>query len=168
MTEKTLLIGIGNASRGDDGLGWAFADRLAGQLPPSWTLEYRYQLVVEDAELLTRYSRVVFVDACQQALSGGFALELCAPDASAGIYTHQQTPGAVLYLCKALYAHQPEAWRLCMQGYAWELGDPISLRAQENLERGVAAFKLWLRECCMVLPDNLYDFQINGIQNDSK
>ena len=49
MPEPLLIIGIGNSSRGDDGLGWAFLDTISQMQPLPGQLEYRYQLVVEDA-----------------------------------------------------------------------------------------------------------------------
>lgn len=141
---KSILLAIGNESRGDDGLGQAFAGRISGRLPQHWTVEHRYQLMVEDAEFLTRFDHVVFVDASAQALPGGFVLERCAPDPGASLYTHQQTPGAILHLCQSLYEHRPDAWCLGIQGYAWELGTEVSPAARENLERAVTAFALWV------------------------
>ena len=135
-----LIIGIGNSSRGDDGLGWAFLDALDRMQPPPGLLEYRYQLVVEDAELLTHYPRVLFVDASEQCLPGGFSLERCQPDAAAGLYTHQQTPEAILFLAQELYEHRPEAWCLRIQGYEWAFDMGLSEQGKENLERALGAF----------------------------
>ena len=48
---KTLLLAIGNSSRGDDGLGWAFASALeeAGFFPGE--IVYRYQLQIGRAHV---------------------------------------------------------------------------------------------------------------------
>ena len=136
-----LIIGIGNAGRGDDGLGWAFADRLAHLAPDHLQLEYRYQLVPEDAELLTHFSRVLFADASQASLPDGFALELCLPDTDAGLYTHQQTPGAILFLSSELYGHRPQAHLLTIQGCEWGFDTQLSALARQNLERAFAGFQ---------------------------
>lgn len=145
MPEPLLIIGIGNDSRGDDGLGWAFLDAIAPAVPPPGQLEYRYQLLVEDAELLTRFPQVLFVDASEKPLSGGFALEPCRPDPTAEIYTHQQTPGAILCLCQELYGHRPEAWRLLIQGYEWTFDTGLSGQAKVNLAYAADFFRAWLR-----------------------
>ncbi len=144
MDNPLLVIGIGNSSRGDDGLGWAFLDAISQmqQLPAQ--LEYRYQLAVEDAELLTRFPRVLFADACETALSDGFSLEPCLPDAVAQLYTHQQTPGAILFLTQELYGHRPEAWCLRIQGYEWEFDMGLSEKGKENMERALGVFMEWL------------------------
>lgn len=143
MPEPLLIIGIGNDSRGDDGLGWAFLDAIARAGPPPGPLEYRFQLLVEDAELLTRFPRVLFADACEIPLSGGFALEPCHPDPAAEIYTHQQTPGAILCLCRELYGHRPEAWHLLIQGYEWAFDSGLSGQARVNLANAVGFFGVW-------------------------
>ena len=54
----TLLIGIGNSGRQDDGLGWAFLDAVCSQPDLKAQCEYRYQLQIEDAELVSRFERV--------------------------------------------------------------------------------------------------------------
>jgi len=141
MPDPLLIIGIGNSSRGDDGLGWAFLDSISRMQPAPGQLEYRYQLVVEDAELLTRYPRVLFVDACENHLPDGFSLEPCRPDPVAEIYTHQQTPGAVLFLCQELYGHHPEAWCLRIQGYVWDFDTGLTGKGRENLGRAVEGFE---------------------------
>lgn len=151
MDDAILVIGIGNSSRGDDGLGWALLDQLADVAPASGRrcrydlqLEYRYQLAVEDAELLTHFSKVIFVDACESPLPGGFSLEACLPDTAPGLYTHQQTPGAILYLSQELYQHRPEAYRLLVQGYEWAFDTGLTAAAQANLKEAVAELLLFL------------------------
>lgn len=141
MSEPLLIIGIGNNSRGDDGLGWAFLDAIHDGESSANRIEYRYQLLIEDAELLTHFPRVLFVDACETPLPGGFSIEPCAPDPGAELYTHQQTPGAILFLGQDLYGHRPEAWRLLIQGYEWDFEVGLSERARENLQRAVAEWR---------------------------
>jgi Ni,Fe-hydrogenase maturation factor len=60
--DRTIILGIGNNGRQDDGLGWLFLDSLK-DLESKLTLEYRYQLQIEDAELISNYKTVIFVDA---------------------------------------------------------------------------------------------------------
>lgn len=145
-TADLLVLGIGNDSRGDDGLGWALVDRLKPLTAGRLALEHRYQLAPEDAELLTRFSSVLFVDASQEALPDGFTLLRCPADSQAGLYTHQQTPGAILFLAKELYGHQPEAFLLSIQGFDWGLGDGLSAPAQLNLERAYAGFRAFFED----------------------
>lgn len=144
IAPRTLLIGIGNLSRGDDGLGWALLEAVAPFCPPDYSLEYRYQLMLEDAELLSRFDRVLFADASMAPIPDGAALERCTPRADAHISTHRADPAALLYLCETLYSHQPEAWLLAMQGFSWELGDHLSAQAETSLRRGCDLATAWV------------------------
>jgi len=140
----TLLLGIGNQSRGDDGLGWALLDALAPEFGAVCALEYRYQLMVEDAELARRFSRILFVDASRAPVPGGAALQPCIPLEALYFSTHQLAPGEVLYLCQTLYDCRPEAQILALQGYNWDLGAGLSEPARGHLEAGIRLAKEWV------------------------
>ncbi len=144
VVPQTLLIGIGNQSRGDDGLGWALLDAVAPLCPPEYSLEYRYQLMLEDAELLSRFDRVLFADACTEPIPNGAVLERCTSRAGAHISTHRADPAALLYLCETLYDRRPDAWLLAMQGFSWELGDDLSAKAESSLRRGCDLATGWV------------------------
>ena len=92
----TLLFGIGNCSRGDDGLGWAFLDRVLQQADFQGQAEYRYQLGVEDAALVARAGRVIFIDSCNGPIDGGFAWQQCEASAEFEFTSHVLPPGAVM------------------------------------------------------------------------
>jgi hydrogenase maturation protease len=136
----TLLIAIGNSARGDDGLGWALLDALQEKEDFRGGGQARYQLNVEDAELLQNHPVVLFADATVEDLPQGILLERVQPTNDLTFTTHALSPGAVLFLCEELYGHRPEAWVLKMQGYQWELGDGLSREAMDNLERAIALF----------------------------
>ena len=132
---KTLVIGIGNASRGDDALGWKFLDFLQENRTPGTDLCYRYQLQVEDAELLTGYSRVYFVDATQESIKEGFAIRVCLPSGAHALTSHELLPETVLQLADSLYSHRPKAWVIAISGSRWGLGKRLSRKALRNLFR---------------------------------
>jgi hydrogenase maturation protease len=60
---KTLIIGYGNQSRRDDGVGWFILEQLAALNLPNVELETGHQLEIEAAETISRYDAVIFVDA---------------------------------------------------------------------------------------------------------
>ncbi|MEO1260965.1 MAG: hydrogenase maturation protease [Bacteroidota bacterium] len=137
---KTLLIGIGNSGRSDDGLGWAFVEAIeeAGSFLGNTLL--RYQLQVEDAELLSRYEQVIFVDAFQGELGKGFGFKKCLPAKDFSFTTHRLPPETVLYLCQELYAKTIDAFLLVINGEKWELDIGLSEMAGNNLKRALAFF----------------------------
>ena len=140
-TDKTLLIGIGNSAREDDGLGWAFVERVEQEGLFSGDCLYRFQLNLEDAELIAKYKQVVFIDAHKSNLTNGFQLHECQANAEAGFSTHQLAPECVLYLCQQLYNTHPVALILGIQGYRWELNEGLSSKAQQNLQKAITWFQ---------------------------
>jgi hydrogenase maturation protease len=136
----TLIIGIGNSGRADDGLGWAFLESLENQGLDPDLLQYRYQLQIEDAALLTEYSRVVFIDAFQGDLENGYRFEQIAPRDEGGFTSHALSPEKVLYLTEELYGHQPQAFVLAIEGLDWELEIGLSETAQHNLVEALVFF----------------------------
>lgn len=135
----TLLLGIGNCGRGDDGLGWAFLDRARRRPGFAARAEYRYQLQVEDAALAAAFEHVVFVDASREDLPGGFRRAPCAPRPATEFTSHALAPSAVLHYCRQLYGAAPRAELLALQGYRWELHEGLSDRAAANLAAALDA-----------------------------
>ena len=134
---RTLIIGIGNSSRGDDGLGWSFLD----QLDTNFEKVYRYQLQVEDADLIAEYDRVVFVDASESLHPEGILLKRAQSGKDFSYSTHQLSPESVIFLCRDLYGAEPETWTLEISGYQWELGEELSDRAKKGLEKALELFQ---------------------------
>ena len=92
------MIGIGNGGRSDDGLGWAFVEAVekGGDFPGDTLL--RYQLQVEDADLISQYDQVIFVDAYQGGLEDGYTFKKCLAAKDFSFTTHRLPPETVLYL----------------------------------------------------------------------
>jgi hydrogenase maturation protease len=136
-----ILFGIGNSGRNDDGLGWAFLDRIQQESDFPGQLEYRYQLQVEDAELISRAEHVIFVDSYKGALAGGFQWKSCETLPGFEFTSHILPPGAILYLCQDLYDKLPRADLLLIQGESWELQTGLSPDAERNLDHAVRFLK---------------------------
>jgi hydrogenase maturation protease len=145
-TDKTLLIGIGNSARQDDGLGWAFLEEVEKAGSFNGDVLYKFQLNLEDAEVLFAYKRVYFIDAMKGDLEGGYSLNRCVPEAGSGFSTHMLAPASTLYLCQELYSQVPEAWVIAIQGYEWELQEGLSPKAKLNLEHALTWFKDYLKK----------------------
>ena len=143
FSARTLVLAIGNASRGDDGLGWAFADAVEASGFPG-TVAQRYQLQIEDAEWCSHYEQVLFVDAWKTEQHVPFSLIPCTPSREASFTTHALSPQAVLYLCESIFDCRPEAWLLLLRGTQWELGQPLSAQARKSLEMGLDFFDAFL------------------------
>lgn len=136
---KTLLIGIGNYGRSDDALGWKFIDTFASH-DDMFDFEYRYQLQIEDAELISQYDQVIFVDASQKKYADGFSFEQCVPSSSSSFTTHELKPEAVLWLTWDLFGKKPEAYVMAISGKQWKLHHGLSTEAENNFNKAVSYF----------------------------
>ena len=142
--EDTLLIGIGNESRQDDGLGWAFVRAIHESGSFKGKVGLRYQLQIEEADHIRSFRQVIFVDATHEDLPEGFALEAVSSEGDLSFTTHRLSPSAVMALANDLYDHQPEAYILKIQGEQWEMEESMSPKAQKNLQKALNYLKgLW-------------------------
>lgn len=138
-----LVIGIGNTGRQDDALGWLFLDSLE-KYSPAIPIEYRYQLQIEDAELISNYDAVIFVDATKEQTQEGFYFKECFSKKEHGFSTHALHPEAIVYLGKELYQTKTKTFVLGIEGYSWELKIGLSQKAENNLGKAYAYFLSWL------------------------
>ncbi|MBU0500613.1 MAG: hydrogenase maturation protease [Gammaproteobacteria bacterium] len=138
MNPPTLIIGIGNPSRGDDALGPLAIERLEALALPGVELLTDYQLQVEYALDLQGRERVIFIDA---AASGPepFAYGLVTAVEDASYSSHELSPGALLHAYQKLYGEPPPAWVMAIRGYGFGLGEGLTGQAAGNLEAALAA-----------------------------
>lgn len=137
--KKILLIGIGNYGRSDDALGWKFIDEFS-DLTDLFDFEYRYQLQIEDAELVSKYDQVIFVDASHQPIEHGFNFYTCRPVPTSTFTTHQLSPETILWLTEELFNVKPKGMVMAIEGTYWELHHGLSSQANENYRKAIAFF----------------------------
>lgn len=135
--KKTMIFGIGNSARQDDGLAWALLDELVKQKKFTGELHYRYQLNIEDAETVSNAEQVIFVDAFAGNQKKACVFEECALNGDITYTTHALEPEAIMALCKDVYSKQPEAYVLKIKGNEWELGEGLTSEAKKNLNEAV-------------------------------
>jgi hydrogenase maturation protease len=138
--DKILIIGIGNNTRQDDGLGWCFLDALEKEGFNASNLLYKYQLMVEDAETISNYHHIIFVDACKDNLKNGYSIEPLKPSSKFEFTTHSVPPNQILNLCETVYQKNPKAYIIKIQGYNWEYKISLSKKAKINLENAITHF----------------------------
>jgi hydrogenase maturation protease len=132
-----LIFGWGNPSRGDDALAPLLCERLAAWLPTqpfgdAYVVEQDFQLQVEDALELVGKEAVLFIDAAID-LSAPFTLTRIEARADASHSTHALNPQAVLATFRSIMNEDPPpAYLLALGGERFELGEPLSERAEAN------------------------------------
>jgi hydrogenase maturation protease len=134
-----LIYGIGNVGRQDDGLGWAFVDWLEAQgRCPNAQLQRNYQLLLEDAELISTKQRVLFIDATKDQEVTSFTLARAAPKMDFSFTSHAISIPAIMATCQQCFEHLPEVHVLAIRGFEFELEMGLTPAAQRNLDAATA------------------------------
>jgi hydrogenase maturation protease len=139
--DSCLVYGIGNVGRQDDGLGWAFVDWLQAEgRCPNAEMQRGYQLLLEDAELISNKKRVLFIDATKEATVNSFTLERAAPRMDFSFTSHAISIPALMAICQQCFQHLPIVHVLAIRGYEFGLEMGLTHAAQQNLDRATAHF----------------------------
>ncbi|MDN3642794.1 hypothetical protein QWY87_08800 [Lutimonas halocynthiae] len=133
-TKDILVIGIGNSGRSDDGLGWLMLDYIKN-IFLDVDLLFRYQLQIEDAELLSHYRTVIFIDATKKATESGFYFKSCQPNNGFGLTSHMLEPETILWLENELYKTGPTTFIMGIEGEKWGLSLEPSEMGLLNLDK---------------------------------
>jgi len=130
-----LVIGYGNVLRGDDGVGWAAARRLARRLPRRLaSVLMVHQLLPELAEPISRAQRVIFIDADERLAPGQLSQNIVRPlDGSDETIGHHQSPGGLLRLARDLYGRVPEAMVFSIGAADFDFRPTLSAKVRRSL-----------------------------------
>lgn len=144
-----LVFGWGNLSRGDDALGPLFVERLrtlCGQRGLAFQVDFLddYQLQIEHALDLAGRQRVLFVDA-SLSCAAPFEVTQLQPQQDASFTTHAMSPQALMQVFRDLYGQAPPPCTLlAIRGEQFELGEPPSAAALDNLAAALQWAENWL------------------------
>lgn len=146
---KLLLFGYGNPGRGDDALGPELIVRIAQLHLADVECQNDMQLQVEHVTDLDGCDQVLFIDADMSCAEPFDYSEIGA--LKDGSYTsHAMNPTALLHAYMQVYGKDaPPAFLLRIRGYDFELGAPLTDKANANLED---ATKLVVELCTSVNP----------------
>lgn len=139
MTNKILFYGYGNPGCQDDALGISFVEQLqtwaTARDCKNMFFEVNYQLNIEDAETISGYDIVYFVDASLEHMDGFKLSRVECREARIEFTMHAISPGVVLSLCQQIYADVPEVYLLHIKGFKWDLKSDraLSPEAEKNL-----------------------------------
>ncbi|HVO42499.1 MAG TPA: hydrogenase maturation protease [Aggregatilineales bacterium] len=140
---SVLVLGYGNASCGDDGVGW----QLGCDLDHDLLLENvqvlaRHQLTIELATEISAAELVIFVDASIDGTPGEIRCVSVEPaPASALLLFHHLTPAALMACASALYGVCPPAILLTITGGAFGYGEQFSDAVRKALPRAQALLR---------------------------
>jgi hydrogenase maturation protease len=143
---RTLVIGIGNRDRGDDGVAYEvinavrrrLGQRLLGEeesglegLGGEVDLVFVPQLVPEWLGEAAQYDQLVFVDARVSHEGGGLSCTPVQARYGTAAFTHHMTPETFVALLLSLYDRRPAAFLVSVRGQRFEFGRELSEEASE-------------------------------------
>ena len=138
---RVLVIGYGNPSRQDDGVGLAVVNGLRDKaglplldegedgfegLGGSLDTLFLQQLSPELAETLADYDHVCLVDAHFGLYEELVHISRLEPSDSPAIVSHHFKPGALLSLAQRLYGRAPSAELISVRGFAFDFTTELS------------------------------------------
>jgi hydrogenase maturation protease len=142
---KILFYGYGNPGRQDDGVGISFTEQLSDwvKLKDFQNIDFdsNYQLNIEDAENISSYDIVIFVDASQEKDISDFDISLVKPNSEVNFTMHAVSPSFILNLCSEIKKQPPQSLLLQIKGYKWEFQKPLSKNANLNLQKAIIFIK---------------------------
>lgn len=150
---RTLIVGFGNVSRRDDGVGHyvvnalrrrlglsdlAVDDSGMNELGERVDSVLMHQLTIDFAEVIAGYDQVIFVDACLGADSKELQVVTLEPSIQAGSVTlHHLPPGSLLSMSQALYGKAPDATLVSIKGSDFDFGEGLSPSTQRWADEAV-------------------------------
>ena len=155
---RTLVIGYGNPSRQDDGVGLTVVNGLrsrAGQAPlaegddgfddlgRALDTLFLQQLSPELAETLADYDHLVLVDAHLGIYPELVHRARVEPQSEAAIVSHHFKPGALLELALQLYGRAPSAEIVSVRGFVFDFATELSPQTAQGVAQVIE--DLWTR-----------------------
>lgn len=143
QTRPVLIFTWGNPSRGDDALGPALHDLIEARQRRDSVFDHvdiltDFQLQVEHVLDLRQREWILFVDASVDA-TPPYAFYRLQPARDVACTTHAMSPASVLAVYRQLYEQPaPPAFMLSVRGYEFDLGQPLSARARQHLDKAFA------------------------------
>ncbi|MGD1944054.1 MAG: hydrogenase maturation protease [Leptolyngbyaceae cyanobacterium] len=148
--QSFLVIGYGNALRGDDGVGPQVAMAVADWHLPSVKSLAVPQLLPELAADIATANYVIFVDACGQSCAPTIQLDPIVTNkavlarCTAPLMNHVCEPLGLMALTHRLYGDHPQAWFLQIPTEHHDLGRSFSNSAQRGIDSALRTIEQFL------------------------
>lgn len=142
---KTIcIVGIGNPLRGDDGVAADVCKQIEKEGFAGVTVILRHQLDIAMAEDLSKFEKVVIIDASVD--EPGCSLQsLTLEDHQPQSFSHHINAAMLMSLTNQLYEAKT-AFYICAIGVAdFEMGQPLSETTRHNATLAISLITKWLQ-----------------------
>ncbi|WP_420645032.1 hydrogenase maturation protease [Candidatus Leptofilum sp.] len=139
--QKTVVIGIGNPLRGDDGVGWAVIEALREEAVDNITAVSIHQLLPELIDQFREEAQVIFVDASIGGEPGDVTVTAVDPKMDESMASHHLDPGVLVALGIKLYGCMPPAHLVAIAGYDFGYHERLSEPVAQAVATAVCQIK---------------------------
>lgn len=143
-TLPTLVVGIGNPTRQDDGAGIILAQKIADLGPPGIEVQTAQQLAPETAADWADRRRVLVIDAAVTGPEIDLRRLENSSTCSPATASHAVDPGVVSALARRLYGRSPEVWLCTLRAESLAFGDTLTPSMLQRLETAQNRLMEWL------------------------
>jgi hydrogenase maturation protease len=132
---EILIIGYGNALRGDDAVGLHAARELERHFHDDLQVEVIacQQLTPEMADDISRSQLVIFLDAAHADEPGAVNCKPIWPSNTPVGFTHHLDPASLVAAAEQLYGDVPNAFAITLAGWSFEVCNKLSRGTQLRL-----------------------------------
>lgn len=132
---RVLIVGYGNPLRGDDGVGWQAAQRLARILGHEEVEVLAVQqLSLDLVEQLAKVDLAIFIDACHSETPGELTVQPLEAEGTGSFnFAHHLDPAGLLAYTQELYGKCPQALLVTLAGEAFDYGERLSPAVEEMM-----------------------------------
>jgi hydrogenase maturation protease len=141
---KTCLVGIGNTLRADDGVGAYVCEQISLLVQADITVITTHQLNIGMAEDLSKFDRVIFIDASLDEKTFSFKPVMMENNPTQ-TFSHQINASMLAKLTQQLF-FCPTAFYICAIGANdFKMGNGLSATTQSNADAAIALLAEWLQ-----------------------
>jgi hydrogenase maturation protease len=141
----TLVVGVGNPLRSDDGVGPFVAGEVTKLNLPGVEVRVMQQLNVELADELAHYEAIVVVDASEGGDPIRF-LKMELGEESARPSSHHLDPSTLMALAKKIYKKDPQLYLLSIRAENLELGETLSENVSNRARSAVLLIDAFVKK----------------------
>lgn len=157
FVSEPIVIGIGNAFRGDDGVGWAVVDVLQKALPKGVITKKIDGSIFELIDLFSTHSNVYVVDACVSTMPPGSWRRIDAtcepmPKEFAITSSHGLGLAQAIELCRALGQIPTQLALYLIAGSSFSINDRLSITVADAVPIVSKNLAQELKNSCMKEP----------------
>jgi len=149
---RTLVIGIGNIDRADDGIAYYVVNALRRRLGQGMLHEdetgleslgaqidsvFLVQLAPELMDVIIPYDKIIFVDAHVYENVDSLYCAPVFPEFTPATFTHHLTPATLLALLKSLHHREPAGHIVSIRGYDFDFHRSLSTDTEALVEKAV-------------------------------